>query len=120
MSARESRRRIVAKYLILIVLLMAITLALEFALMGIPVDKTSLLNLLFWDGLIWIGVGALIMGGFADNAMVGRMNPAASPITAEALSRQRVDERDKDLNSGLGMMLVGGLFLLLSLVVFIL
>jgi hypothetical protein len=117
MQRRKSRRRkVIAKYLTVVVALVLITLGVEFLIFGIPTDKNSMLTLLFFDGMGWIGIGALIGGGFADNAMVGRMNPAASPITGDSLSRGRLQERDKELNSSLGMMVVGLFFLLLYVI----
>jgi hypothetical protein len=117
MRTRKSRKRkLVAKYLAIVVALVLTTLGVEFMIFGFPADKNSMLTLLFLDGIGWIGLGALIGGGFADSTMVGRINPAASPITGESLSRGRLQEREKELNSSLGMMVVGLFFLLLYVI----
>jgi hypothetical protein len=117
MRTRKSRKRkLIAKYLTVVAALVLITLGVEFMIFGFPADKNSMLTLLFFDGIGWIGIGALIGGGFADSGMVARMNPAAAPITGDSLSRGRLQERDKELNSSLGMMVVGLFFLLLYLI----
>ncbi|WXG44221.1 MAG: hypothetical protein WED04_09330 [Promethearchaeati archaeon SRVP18_Atabeyarchaeia-1] len=117
MQRRRGRWRMhVARRLATITALVIGTLFIELLILGFSTDKALWQNALVWGGMLWIGIGALVGGGFADTTMVGRMNPAASPITGEALARDRLNERDKQLSAMLTMMAVGAVLLLLGII----
>lgn len=97
----------------MIIALVLMSLATIYFILGFSTDKDSWRFPLFLAGALWIGLGALIGGGFADSGMVGRMNPAASPETGRMLAQNRIEQREHDLSSMLVMMAVGAVLFLL-------
>jgi hypothetical protein len=113
---RGTKRAQAARRLALIAALVIGTLIFELLILGFSADKTSWQTALIWSGFLWIGLGGLLGAGMADTATVANMNPAASPITARELSRDRLNERDKQLGTMLTMEAVGAVLLLLYLI----
>jgi hypothetical protein len=69
-------------------------------------DKTTLSSLLFIEGALIIGTGAMLAGGYAE----GRIQSAKAPSTAyvtEKLSKQRAEFRENQISIGLLLMLTG-------------
>ena len=110
---RRTRKARVARKLATLSAFVIGTLIVELLVLGFSADRTTWQTALFMSGMLWIGIGALLGGGFADTNMVSNMNPAASPITGKTLSRDRLNEREKDLGGMLTMMMVGAILLLL-------
>jgi hypothetical protein len=69
-------------------------------------DKTIFSNLSFFEGAFIIGIGALLAGGFAENRM-HRTNVPSTPYVVEKLSKQRSEFREKQISTGLLLMLTG-------------
>lgn len=57
-------------------------------------NKTTLSSLLFIEGALTIGVGALLAGGFAENRM-HPTNVPSTPYTVEKISKQRSEFREE-------------------------
>ena len=77
-------------------------------------NKTTLSSLLFIEGALTIGVGALLAGGFAEN----RIHPPRAPSTpyvVEKLSKQRPEFREEQISTGLLLMLAGVPLVILSI-----
>jgi hypothetical protein len=69
-------------------------------------DKTTLGSLLFIEGALIVGTGALLSGGSAE----GRIQASKAPSTAyvaEKLSKQRAEFRETQISTGLLLMLTG-------------
>jgi hypothetical protein len=77
-------------------------------------DKTTLSSLLFIEGALIIGVGALLAGGFAENRM-HPTNVPSTPYTVEKISKQRSEFREEQISTGLLLMLAGVPLVILSI-----
>ncbi|MFC1487166.1 hypothetical protein ACFLRN_05715 [Thermoproteota archaeon] len=68
--------------------------------------KQFFTNLLFIEGGLTIGIGALLAGGFAEN----KLTPTKSPSTnysVEKISKQSPEFRQEQISTGLLLMLTG-------------
>jgi type VI protein secretion system component VasK len=77
-------------------------------------NKTTLTNLLFIEGALITGTGALLAGGYAE----GRIQSAKAPSTAyvaEKLSKQRAEFRENQISTGLLLMLTGLPLIIMSI-----
>jgi hypothetical protein len=130
-NPRKGRSRmLIAKYLPLIVVAVLVTLgvealialAAELALFRFQIDKSGLQTLLFFDGLLWIGIGVLSgrSSGASQEVGYGTIPPATQDYMVKEIIREKVEHRETAQHSHLIMIATGGLFLLLSLIVFIL
>ena len=77
-------------------------------------DKTILSNLLFIEGALTIGIGALIAAGFAENRIT-RPNVPSAPYVVEKLSKQRPKFREKQISTGLLLILAGIPLIIISI-----
>jgi hypothetical protein len=77
-------------------------------------DKTTLASLLFIEGALIIGTGALLAGGYAEGRVHASRSPSA-PYVAEKLSKQRVEFRENQISTGFLLMLTGLPLIILSL-----
>ena len=69
-------------------------------------DKTTLSSLLFIEGALIIGTGAMLAGGYAENRIQSAKAPSTAYVT-EKLSRQRAEFRENQISTGLLLMLTG-------------
>ncbi|MGD9130577.1 MAG: hypothetical protein PVH73_03260 [Candidatus Bathyarchaeota archaeon] len=69
-------------------------------------DKTTLGSLLFIEGALIIGTGALLAGGYAEGRIHASKAPS-TPYAAEKLSKQRAEFREAQISTGLLLMLTG-------------
>ena len=69
-------------------------------------NKTILSNLFFIEGALTIGIGALIAAGYAESRMPQTRGPSA-PYIVDKLSKQRSEFREKQISTGLLMILAG-------------
>ena len=81
-------------------------------------DKIILSNLLFFEGALIIGIGALLAGGFAENRM-HRTNVPSTPYVVEKMSKQRSNFRDKQISTGFLLILAGLPLIIMSVLSFI-
>ena len=77
-------------------------------------DKTTLSSLLFIEGALIIGVGALLAGGFAENRIHPPRAPS-TPYTVEKISKQRSEFREEQISTGLLLMLAGLPLIIMSI-----
>jgi len=77
-------------------------------------DKTTLSSLLFIEGALIIGIGALLAGGFTENRM-HPPNVPSTPYTVEKISKQCSEFRDEQISTGLLLMLAGVPLVILSI-----
>ena len=70
-------------------------------------DKETFGSLLFIEGAILIGIGALIAGGFSESRTTSPHNNPSAPYKVEKLSEQRPEFRKKQTSTGFLMMFVG-------------
>jgi hypothetical protein len=77
-------------------------------------DKTTLSSLLFIEGALIIGSGALLAGGYAEGRMHAPKAPSA-PYVAEKLSKQRAEFRENQISTGLLLMLTGLPLIIMSI-----
>ena len=66
---------------------------------------------MFIEGAAFLGVGALFVGGFAENRMTGTTGPKSS-YDVEMLSKDRVEHRRQQISLGIMLMLLGGLLII--------
>ncbi len=129
-NPRKRRSRMfIAKYLPLIVVAVLITLGVEAlialaaqsALFTFQIDKSGLQTLLFFDGLLWIGIGVLSgrSSGASQEVGYGTIPPATQDYMVKQIIREKAQHRETTQHSHLIMIATGGLFLLLSLIVFV-
>lgn len=78
-------------------------------------DKTTLSSLLFIEGALIIGTGALLAGGYAEGRMHTPKAPS-TPYVAEKLSKQRAEFRENQISTGLLLMLTGLPLIIMSIV----
>ena len=69
-------------------------------------DKTTLGSLLFIEGALIIGTGALLAGGHAESRLQASKAPS-TPYVAEKLSKQRAEFREAQISTGFLLMLTG-------------
>jgi len=77
-------------------------------------DKTTLSSLLFIEGALIIGTGALLAGGYAEGRMHAPKAPS-TPYVAEKLSKQRAEFRENQISTGLLLMLTGLPLIIMSI-----
>lgn len=82
-------------------------------------DKTILSNLLFIEGAVTIGIGALLAAGFAESR-IQRANTPSTPYVVEKLSKQRQEFREKQISTGFLLMLAGLPLIILAILTAIL
>ncbi len=73
--------------------------------------KENFLALLFLEGAVFLGVGALFVGGVLENRMPSTTGPK-SAYDAEMLSKDRADRRQQQISVGIMLMVLGGLLIL--------
>lgn len=81
-------------------------------------NKETFGSLLFLEGAITIGLGALIAAGFSENRMI-LLNVPSTPIAAEKLSKQRSEFRRKQISVGFLLMLIGAPLIVLTILLII-
>jgi len=69
-------------------------------------DKTTLTNLLFIEGALIIGTGALLAGGYSESRIQGTKAPSTAYVS-EKLAKQRAEFRENQISTGLLLMLTG-------------
>ncbi len=77
-------------------------------------DKTTLGSLLFMEGALIIGTGALLAGGFAEGRIQASKAPS-TPYVTEKLSKQRAEFREAQISTGLLLMLTGLPLIIMSI-----
>jgi hypothetical protein len=77
-------------------------------------DKTTLSNLLFIEGALIIGTGALLAGGYAEGRIQASKSPS-TPYVAEKLAKQRAEFRKDQISTGLLLMLTGSPLIITSI-----
>ena len=77
-------------------------------------DKITLSSLLFIEGALIIGTGALLAGGYAEGRMHTPKAPS-TPYVAEKLSKQRTEFRENQISTGLLLMLTGLPLIIMSI-----
>jgi len=78
------------------------------------VKTKQLCSLLFIEGALTIGVGALLAGGFAENRMYLTKGPS-TPYIIEKLAKERSEFREEEISTGLLLMLAGLPLLIMSI-----
>jgi hypothetical protein len=78
-------------------------------------EKTILTNLLFIEGALTIGIGALLAGGFAENKLTQTKSPS-TPYYVKKLSKQSPEFRQEQISSGLLLMLTGLPLIIMSII----
>ena len=81
-------------------------------------DRTILSNLLFIEGALTIGIGALLAGGFAENRLTKILSPSAR-YSVEKLSKKRGRSRQEQISTGFLLMLAGLPLIIISVVSFL-
>jgi hypothetical protein len=81
-------------------------------LLGIE-EKAILSNLFFFEGAITVGLGALLAGGFAENRMT-RTNVPSTAYNVEKISKSRPEFREKQISTGIILMITGLPLLVMS------
>ncbi len=70
-------------------------------------DKETFGSLMFLEGAITIGLGALIAAGFSENRITPPINSPSTAAFGEELSEQRPEFRRKQISAGFMLMLIG-------------
>ncbi len=69
-------------------------------------NKETCGSLMFLEGAITIGLGALIAAGFSENRIIP-LNTPVTPVAVEKLSEQRPELREKQISVGFLLMVIG-------------
>jgi hypothetical protein len=77
-------------------------------------NKTILTNLLFIEGALTIGIGALLAGGYSENKLTPTKSPSTS-YSVEKLSKQRMEFRKEQISTGLLIILAGLPLIIMSI-----
>ncbi len=77
--------------------------------------KENLLSLMFVEGAILLGMGALSAGGFSESGMTRTQGPKAA-YDVEKLSPGRPERRREQTRVGAVLMLVGAVLLLMMII----
>jgi len=77
-------------------------------------DKTTLSSLLFIEGALILGSGALLAGGYAEGRIHASRAPS-TPYAAEKLSKQRAEFHENQISTGLLLMLTGLPLIIMSI-----
>ena len=78
-------------------------------------DTETFGSLLFLEGAILVGVGAILAAGYSENAAA----PVSSPSTAyavEKISRDRAEHREKQISSGILLILIGAPLIIITII----
>jgi hypothetical protein len=70
-------------------------------------DKETFGSLLFIEGALIVGVGAALAAGFAENRMSPPLGSPSAPYDVEKISETRAEFREKQISTGLRLMLLG-------------
>jgi hypothetical protein len=77
-------------------------------------DVETFGSLLFIEGAILVGVGAIIAAGFSENVAA----PVRSPSTAymvEKISKNRAEHRENQISTGILLMLIGAPLIIVTI-----
>ena len=69
-------------------------------------DTETFGTLLFLEGAILVGIGAIIAAGYSENVIAPVRSPS-TPYIAEKISKDRTEFREKQISTGILLMLIG-------------
>lgn len=82
-------------------------------------DTETFGSLLFIEGALIVGLGALIAAGYSENMEASARGSPRTPYVVEKLSEQRADLRQKQISTGFLLMLVGAPLLIIPILLII-
>ena len=77
-------------------------------------DKETFGSLLFLEGVILVGVGALLAAGYSENVIIHHRRPSTA-YTVEKISKDRAEFREKQISSGILLMLIGAPLIIITI-----
>ncbi len=72
-------------------------------------------SLLFIEGAMLVGVGATVAAGFSENLAAPVRSPS-TPHMVEKISMDRAERREKQISSGILLMLIGAPLLIITII----
>ncbi|MHA2052834.1 MAG: hypothetical protein ACW99F_04465 [Candidatus Hodarchaeales archaeon] len=75
-------------------------------------------SLLFFEGAILVGVGAVIAAGYSENVIVHPRRPSTAYIV-EKISKDRAEFREKQISTGFLLMLLGAPLIAMTIILII-
>ena len=77
-------------------------------------DKETFGSLLFLEGAILVGIGAIIAAGYSENVIIHHRRPSTA-YTVEKISRDRGEFREKQISSGILSILIGAPLIIITI-----
>ena len=77
-------------------------------------DTETFGSLLFFEGAILVGIGAIIAAGYSENVIVQPSTPSTAYI-AEKTSKDRREFREKQISTGILLMLLGAPLIIMTI-----
>jgi len=78
-------------------------------------DMETFGSLLFIEGAMLVGVGATVAAGFSENVAAPVRGPS-TPYMVERISRDRAEHREKQISSGILLMLIGAPLIIITII----
>ena len=69
-------------------------------------DTETFGSLLFIEGAVLVGIGAIIAAGYSENVAAPVRSPS-TPYMVEKISKDRAEFREKQISTGILLMLIG-------------
>ena len=77
-------------------------------------DTETFGSLLFLEGAILVGVGALLAAGYSENVIIHHRRPSTA-YTVEKISKDRAEFREKQISTGIFLMLIGAPLIIITI-----
>ena len=77
-------------------------------------DKETFGSLLFIEGAILVGIGAILAAGYSENVIIPYRDPSTT-YRVEKISKDRAEFREKQISTGLLLMLIGAPLIILTI-----
>ena len=77
-------------------------------------DTETFGSLLFVEGAILVGIGAIISAGYSENVIAPVRSPS-TPYIVEKISKQRAEFREKQISTGTLLMLLGAPLIVITI-----
>lgn len=72
-------------------------------------------SLLFIEGALLVGVGATVAAGFSENVAAPIRSPS-TPYMVEKISKDRAEHREKQISTGILLMLIGAPLIIITII----
>ena len=77
-------------------------------------DTETFGGLLFIEGAILVGIGAILAAGYSENVIIPYRDPSTA-YRVEKISKDRAEFREKQISTGLLLMIIGAPLIILTI-----